>query len=162
MDWLPDLMGSLRGRSDSNLKSVSLTSASLSQLASDPDSHTDSESHSEFSKSSSTSGSESQFQGITDWGHIRLVRGRRRFCPGPWSEPHIKGIKMADLGLKVGLSHTRGQSSHPKRWQTPPGAAPAAIGRGPGYPIRSRIRDNPTNVPAAHIVTWEACWPLIG
>ena len=52
--------------------------------------------------------------------------------------------------------------SHPKRWQTPAGTVPRAIGRGPGYPIRSIFRDNPPNVRRAYTVTWEICWPLIG
>jgi hypothetical protein len=35
------------------------------------------------------------------------------------SEPHIQGVEMAVLRLKVGLSHTRGRGFHSKRWKTP-------------------------------------------
>jgi hypothetical protein len=78
------------------------------------------------------------------------------------SQPHIKGVGSAVLRLKVGLSHTRGRGSQPKRWQTPPEESSAVIGRGSGCPIRRIFRDNPPNVRRECMVTWEVCWPLIG
>ena len=52
-----------------------------------------------------------------------------------------------------GLSGVWRGGSHPKWWQTPPGPGPRAIGRGPGYPIRSIFRDNPLQGRAVYIVT---------
>ena len=56
---------------------------------------------------------------------------------GPVSGPQEKGVCKSEMRTFGGLPGVWRGGSHPKRWQTSPGAAPQCMGRGSGYPIRS-------------------------